>query len=57
MWVITSYSEVTELETLHRRYLAACPPSQGEKASTAYRLRLLYLDRWNLWPRLSRYRL
>jgi hypothetical protein len=48
---------VTELETLHRRYLAACPPSQGEKAPTAYRLRLLYLDRWNLWPRLSRYRL
>jgi transposase-like protein len=48
--------EVTELETLHRRYLAARPPGKGEKASTAYRLRLLYLDRWNLWPRLTRYR-
>ncbi|MCX7682252.1 MAG: hypothetical protein N2508_09880 [Anaerolineae bacterium] len=22
----------------------------------AYRLRLLLLDRWNLWPRLTRYR-
>jgi hypothetical protein len=48
--------EVTELETLHRRYLAARPPRKGEKASTAYRLRLLYLDRWNLWSRLTRYR-
>jgi hypothetical protein len=48
--------EVTELETLHRRYLAARPPGKGEKASTAYRLRLLYLDRWNLWSRLTRYR-
>jgi transposase-like protein len=48
--------EVTELEVLHRRYLGARPPGKGEKASTAYRLRLLYLDRWNLWPRLTRYR-
>jgi hypothetical protein len=48
--------EVAELETLHRRYLAARPPGKGEKASTAYRLRLLYLDRWNLWSRLTRYR-
>ncbi len=48
--------EATELETMHRRYLAASPPRPGEKATTAYRLRLLFLDRWNLWPRLTRYR-
>ena len=48
--------DVGELETMHYRYLAASPPSAGEKATTAYRLRLLFLDRWNLWPRLTRYR-
>jgi transposase-like protein len=48
--------EGTELETMHRRYLAAPPPGSGEKATIAYRLRLLYLDRWNLWGRLTRYR-
>jgi hypothetical protein len=46
----------SELETLHRRYLNAAPPQPGERASVAYRLRLLFLDRWNLWPRLTRYR-
>ena len=45
-----------ELEALHRRYLAAAPPREGERQSLAYRLRLLYLDRWNLWHRLTRYR-
>lgn len=45
-----------ELETMHYRYLAASPPRAGEKATTAYRLRLLFLDRWNLWPRLTKYR-
>ncbi|MDH7475632.1 MAG: hypothetical protein QHJ74_16755 [Anaerolineae bacterium] len=48
--------DVDELETMHYRYLAASPPSAGEKATTAYRLRLLFLDRWNLWPRLTKYR-
>lgn len=48
--------ETPELEMLHRRYLAAPPPGKGEKATVAYRLRLLFLDRWNLWPRLTRYR-
>jgi hypothetical protein len=47
---------VNELETMHYRYLAACSPGGGEKATTAYRLRLLFLDRWNLWPRLTTYR-
>jgi hypothetical protein len=48
--------DVNELETMHYRYLAASPPRPGEKATTAYRLRLLFLDRWNLWPRLTKYR-
>src|SRR5260370_9812953 len=41
---------------MHRRYLAAAPPKKGVAASLAYRLRLLFLDRWNLWSRLTRYR-
>jgi hypothetical protein len=45
-----------ELGTLHRRYLHASPPRAGEQASLAYRLRMLFLDRWNLWPRLTHYR-
>ena len=48
--------EVTELEQMHRRYLQSAPPSKGGRASLAYRLRLLFLDRWNLWNRLTRYR-
>jgi transposase-like protein len=48
--------EQAELERLHVRYLAANPPRPGEKASVAYRLRMLFLDRWNLWSRLTRYR-
>ena len=45
-----------ELGSLHRRYLHAKAPREGEQSSLAYRLRLLFLDRWNLWPRLTRYR-
>jgi hypothetical protein len=48
--------EESELETMHHRYTAAAPPGPGEKATVAYRLRLLFLDRWNLWRRLTRYR-
>ena len=48
--------EATELEVMHRRYLQATPPQEGEHQSLAYRLRLLFLDRWNLWHRLTRYR-
>ncbi len=33
--------QTTELETMHRRYLAASPPQEGEHQSLAYRLRLL----------------
>jgi transposase-like protein len=45
-----------ELEGMHHRYTGASPPGGGEKATNAYRLRLMYLDRWNLWRRLTRYR-
>jgi transposase-like protein len=48
--------DVDELAEMHLRYIGAAPPGAGEKASVAYRLRLLLLDRWNLWPRLTRYR-
>jgi transposase-like protein len=48
--------QASELETMHRRYLQAVPPKEGEHQSLAYRLRLLFLDRWNLWNRLTRYR-
>jgi Transposase IS66 family len=47
----------SEVEALHRRYLQASPPREGEHQSLAYRLRLLFLDRWNLWHRLTRYRI
>ena len=46
-----------EVRALHERYLRAEPPSSGESASLAYRLRLLFLDRWNLWGRLTHYRI
>jgi transposase-like protein len=48
--------EENELEEMHHRYTGAAPPRQGEKATVAYRLRLMYLDRWNLWRPLTRYR-
>jgi transposase-like protein len=48
--------QAPELEAMHRRYLEASPPQEGEHQTLAYRLRLLFLDRWNLWPRLTRYR-
>ena len=48
--------EQAELETLHDHYQGATPPSKGKSASLAYRLHLLFLDRWNLWPLLTRYR-
>lgn len=47
---------VNQLADLHRRYLAAAAPKKDTKASVAYRLRLLFLDRWNLWNRLTFYR-
>lgn len=45
------------LATIHHRYVGATKPLPGGTMSLAYRLRLFSLDRWNLWPRLTRYRL
>ena len=45
-----------ELESMYQRYRDAKPPPKGKPASLAYRLRNLFLDRWNLWPRLTFYR-
>ena len=45
-----------ELETLQAHYQGARPPQRGHTASLAYRLHLLFVDRWNLWPGLTRYR-
>lgn len=44
------------LEAIHRRYQGAAKPPKGGTMSPAYRLRLFSLDRWNPWPRLTRYR-
>lgn len=48
--------EGQELADIYRHYVCAAPPRPGEKASLAYRLRLLFLDRWNGWRDLTRYR-
>ena len=48
--------EEQELAQMHNRYLRATPPGKDQHASLAYRLRMLFLDRWNLWNRLTRYR-
>ncbi len=48
--------EQTQLQELYERYAAAAPPKKGQSASIAYRMRNLFLDRWNLWPRLTFYR-
>jgi hypothetical protein len=45
-----------EVQDLYERYTQAAPPRKGKGASIAYRMRNLFLDRWNLWPRLTYYR-
>ena len=45
----------TEVQLLYERYAQATPPRKGKGASIAYRMRNLFLDRWNLWPRLTYY--
>lgn len=45
-----------DLEQMHQCYLPAPAPCKGATASLAYRLRLFFLDRWNLWRRLMCYR-
>jgi len=48
--------QAAELARLAARYAPARSPRPGNPFSLAYRLRLLFLDRWNLWGRLTRYR-
>ncbi len=48
--------QAVELADLAARYAPARSPRTGQPFSLAYRLRLLFLDRWNLWGRLTRYR-
>lgn len=48
--------QAAELAELAARYAPARAPKPGQAFSLAYRLRLLFLDRWNLWGRLTRYR-
>ncbi|MDQ3438218.1 MAG: transposase [Actinomycetota bacterium] len=43
----------TQMGRLHRGYSWASPPERkGEKASAAYRMRMLALELWNKWPKL-----
>jgi len=44
------------LEKIHLRYADARKPGKGKKYDLAYRMRNLFMDRWNLWPRLTFYR-
>lgn len=48
--------EQAQVQTLYERYAAAPAPKPGQSATLAYRMRNLFLDRWNLWPRLTFYR-
>ena len=46
----------SRLEAIYLRYANARKPGKGKKHDVAYRLRNLFMDRWNLWPRLTFYR-
>jgi transposase-like protein len=46
----------SRLEEIYLRYANARKPGKGKKHDVAYRLRNLFMDRWNLWPRLTFYR-
>lgn len=48
--------EQAQVQSLYERYAAAAAPKPGQSATIAYRMRNLFLDRWNLWPRLTFYR-
>ncbi|MBI5962158.1 MAG: hypothetical protein HY863_01680 [Chloroflexi bacterium] len=48
--------EQEELEQIDQRYVNARKPAKGKHFDIAYRMRNLFLDRWNLWPRLTFYR-
>jgi len=42
--------QAEELEAMQKRYLKARPPAKGQHSTVAYRLCLLFLDRWNSGP-------
>jgi transposase-like protein len=44
------------LAGIYLRYANAHKPGKGQKHAVAYRMRNLFMDRWNLWPRLTFYR-
>jgi hypothetical protein len=46
----------SRLEKIYLRYANARKPGKGNKYDVAYRMRNLFMDRWNLWPRLTFYR-
>jgi transposase-like protein len=46
----------SRLEAIYLRYAKARKPAKGNKHDVAYRMRNLFMDRWNLWPRLTFYR-
>jgi len=53
----TRHSEdQSQLEVIYLRYANARKPGKGKKYDVAYRMRNLFMDRWNLWPRLTFYR-
>jgi len=53
----TRHSEdQSQLEVIYLRYANARKPGKGKKYDLAYRMRNLFMDRWNLWPRLTFYR-
>jgi transposase-like protein len=49
-------AEQSRLEGIYLRYANARKPGKGKKHDLAYRMRNLFMDRWNLWPRLTFYR-
>jgi transposase-like protein len=46
----------SRLEEIYLRYAKARKPGKAKKHDVAYRMRNLFMDRWNLWPRLTFYR-
>ena len=46
----------SRLEEIYLRYANARNPGKGKKHDVAYRMRNLFMDRWNLWPHLTFYR-
>jgi transposase-like protein len=46
----------SRIEAIYLRYANARKPGKAKKHDVAYRMRNLFMDRWNLWPRLTFYR-